>query len=89
MPMLLLILILGVLSFLINYPLGRWRSKYRKFTLPWWLLVHASIPILVPLRFFFHAPSFSIPLFIVLAVLGQYFGAKAVQENMKKNTDAE
>lgn len=70
------VFLLAFLSFFLNLPLGKWRSRYRKFTLPWWLLIHASIPVLIPLRYYLQTPIYTIPLFILLAVLAQYLGAK-------------
>jgi hypothetical protein len=42
----------------------------------WFLLIHASIPLIIPLRIWLDTPNIFIPLFIVLAVAGQFIGAK-------------
>ncbi|MDR2805111.1 MAG: hypothetical protein LBB85_05620 [Dysgonamonadaceae bacterium] len=71
------VLILSLIAFLVNIPLGKWRGKYKKLTWPWWLIIHASIPLIIPLRIcLFNTPNIFIPLFITLAVLGQFIGAK-------------
>jgi hypothetical protein len=70
------ILIISLTALLINIPLGVWRRKHKKFTLAWWLLIHASILLIIPLRIWLNTPNIFIPLFIALAVLGQFIGTK-------------
>ena len=77
------VLIVSLAAFIVNLPLGGWRSKYRKLTLPWWLLIHASIPLIVALRIWLDTPLVFIPLFIAVAVLGQFLGGRL----MKKKID--
>ena len=36
--------------FFLNLPFGFWRAGVRKFSLPWFLAVHAPIPLVVGLR---------------------------------------
>lgn len=57
-----------------------WRSKYKKLTLAWWLLIHASIPLIVALRIWLDTPYAYVPLFIALAVLGQFVGGRALKK---------
>ncbi|KAA6318216.1 hypothetical protein EZS27_031750, partial [termite gut metagenome] len=61
----------GIVALTINIPLGKWRNRYKKFTVLWWLLIHASIPLIITLRIWLATPRIYIPLFIALAVLGQ------------------
>lgn len=70
------VFIVCVVALAVNVFLGRHRVRYRKFTLPWWLLIHASIPLIIPLRIYLGTPLVFIPLFIVLAVLGQFIGSR-------------
>ena len=35
---------------LLNLPFGYWRAGVRRFTLPWFLAVHAPVPLIVGLR---------------------------------------
>lgn len=76
------VLTVSVLAFLINIPLGLWRKRYKKLSLPWWLIVHASIPILVSIRLWLDTPRLFIPLFILLAVIGQLAGARLTRRNI-------
>jgi hypothetical protein len=61
---------------LINIPLGLWRRKYKKFSLPWILIVHASIPVVIAIRLWLDTKNIFIPLFIAFAILGQYTGGR-------------
>jgi hypothetical protein len=70
------VFIVSAVALTINILLGKWRLKYKKFTLPWWLLIHASIPLIIPLRIWLHTPKIYISFFIGLAVLGQFIGSK-------------
>jgi hypothetical protein len=63
-------------AFFLNIPLGLWRRKYKKFSFMWFFLIHASIPLIVPLRLWLNTPNFFIPLFIALVVAGQFIGSK-------------
>ncbi len=59
-----------------NCILGNWRSKYAKFSIQWWLLIHGSIPLVVPLRIALEIPQSIIPLLIATAIGAQYCGRK-------------
>ncbi|MDR2168545.1 MAG: hypothetical protein LBP59_00190 [Planctomycetaceae bacterium] len=70
------VIIISTISLVINIFLGRERKKYKKNTLMWWIMIHASIPLIIPLRIWLNAPLISIPLFILLAIAGQLIGDK-------------
>jgi hypothetical protein len=70
------ILTVAAIAFATNVFLGKWRVKYRKFTFKWWLLIHASIPLIIPLRIWLNIPKIFIPVFIGLAIAGQFAGSK-------------
>lgn len=70
------ILLVALVTFGVNLLLGWWRKRYRKFSPMWWVLIHASIPIIIPLRIGLGVPLWSIPVFIALGVAGQAAGAR-------------
>lgn len=72
----------SILAFLINIPLGRWRTRYRKLSIPWWLIVHASIPVIITVRIWLDTPRIFIPMFIAVAILGQFAGARSVRRKI-------
>jgi hypothetical protein len=76
------ILIVAAVALGINIFLGKWRVKYRKFTLKWWLLIHASIPLIIPLRIWLGTPTIFIPVFIGLAIAGQFAGSKIAKNRL-------
>jgi len=72
----LIILFVSAFSFLINVPLGIWRERYKKLSLPWFIIIHLSVPVIIILRIYLKANPYFIPLFIALAVSGQLIGGK-------------
>ena len=72
-----------VLAFAANLPLGWWRAGYEKFTLPWWLLIHASAPFIVGLRIWMETPLIWSPIIILAAILGQLIGKRHAGKHRK------
>jgi len=72
------IAIVSVVALITNIFLGRQRAKFRKMTLMWWIMIHASIPLIIPLRIWLNTPTITIPLFIGLAIIGQIIGSKVL-----------
>lgn len=68
------VLLVSVVCLLVNIPLGMMRERSRKFSFPWILWVHASIPLIVFLRISLKLPLIAIPINIAAAVLGQLLG---------------
>jgi len=64
-----------ITAFLVNLPLGRWRARTRKYSLPWFLAIHLSIPLIIWLRYHFHLGIGYIPFTVGGAVLGQLAGS--------------
>jgi len=59
-----------------NVLLGMWRRGIRRFSLVWFVAIHASIPLLVAMRLALARPNWVIPLEIALVVAGQLIGAR-------------
>jgi hypothetical protein len=60
-------------SFILNIPLGMWRTRTRKFSPAWFISIHLAVPLIYFLRTFIGlgiGPS----LFNRYAILGQIFG---------------
>ncbi|HBH97927.1 MAG TPA: hypothetical protein DDX89_09175 [Candidatus Omnitrophica bacterium] len=68
------ILLISVICLLVNIPMGRMRERCKKFSLAWFVWVHASIPLIVALRIGLHLHWIAIPINIASAVLGQLLG---------------
>ncbi|MBI4284045.1 MAG: hypothetical protein HY663_06210 [Chloroflexi bacterium] len=43
--------VISVLVFLLNLPFGYWRSNAKRFSIPWFLSIHAPVPFVVAFRF--------------------------------------
>ncbi|MDR1053207.1 MAG: hypothetical protein LBL39_03440 [Planctomycetaceae bacterium] len=70
------IFVISVFALVTNVFLGTWRVRYRRFTLKWWLLIHASIPLIFFLRIWLQSPTIYIPIFISFAIAGQLIGSQ-------------
>ncbi|MCL6639489.1 MAG: hypothetical protein K6T80_07415 [Firmicutes bacterium] len=70
------VLMLAVVAFLCNIPLGFWRASTRKFSWRWFLAVHLSIPLIFALRLKLGISGWFIPLSLGAAVTGQLVGGR-------------
>ena len=63
---------------LVNVPFGFWRAGVRKFSFPWFVAVHAPVPIAIGLRFAaglgFRLAT--LPIFIAAYFTGQVLGGR-------------
>jgi hypothetical protein len=80
------ILLVSVICLLVNIPLGRMRERSRKFSLAWLLWIHASIPLIIALRFWLRLHWLAIPINIAAAILGQAIGG--AREKRRRRTGA-
>ncbi len=78
------ILIVSITSLILNIFLGKLRTNYKKMTLMWWILIHASIPVIIPLRIWLDTPKIWIPFYIAVAVLGQFIGSRYLFANTQE-----
>jgi len=65
----------------INLPFGFWRAGQRKFSLPWFLAVHAPVPLVVLIRLG-AGLHWSLPLAPVL--IGSYFGGQFLGARLRR-----
>ncbi|MGA1862980.1 hypothetical protein OWM07_08850 [Deferribacter thermophilus] len=71
-----LVFIITVIAFLLNLPFGILRKRYKKFSLGWFVCIHAPIPIVAILRLSTHTSWRYIPIFLISSILGQIIGAR-------------
>ena len=73
------LLSVAIVVFLLNLPFGYWRSKVRKFSVPWFLAIHLPVPLVVLLRIYsgIGFEFISYPVLIAAFFLGQFIGARA------------
>ena len=62
----------------LNLPFGYWRANVRKFSLPWFLSVHAPVPVAIALRLAsgIGFQLATIPLMVVAFFAGQMIGGR-------------
>lgn len=74
--MALALLISGI--FIVNLPFGYWRESVRKFSIAWFVSVHAAVPLVVAMRIGLGIDwSLTVlPLMVVSYFLGQAAGAR-------------
>jgi|DewCreStandDraft_4_1066084.scaffolds.fasta_scaffold244423_2 hypothetical protein len=75
-PLELALVAIGV--FAINLPFGWWRAGLRRLSLPWFVAIHAPVPLVVALRWLADVPfQWSLlPLFVAAYFAGQFTGAR-------------
>jgi hypothetical protein len=66
---------------LVNLPFGFWRAGVRKFTVSWFLAVHAPVPVVVGLRVLSGLgwQLVSFPVLVSAFFTGQFLGGKLRQ----------
>ena len=74
--MVLKIVLVSLVCFLLNLPLGMMRERARRFFPEKFLWIHASIPLIIWLRIALQLHWIAIPLNIAAAVLGQLIGGR-------------
>lgn len=67
---------------MVNVPCGYWRAGVRKFSVPWFLAVHAPVPLVFLLRTW-AGVSWSLATLPLLA--GAYFGGQLVGARFRRN----
>lgn len=69
----------------LNLPFGFWRAGVRKFTLPWFVAVHAPVPFVVLLRIMggvgWHVVS--LPILVGAFFTGQFLGG-AIRDSWRQ-----
>jgi hypothetical protein len=76
------LVVIYAVAFILNIPFGFYRERYAKFSLMWFLMIHAPIPLVVAMRFIFGVDltieTFSVSL--VSAVAGQLVGSRIIRK---------
>jgi len=70
--------IVAALVLAVNLPFGFWRAGVEKFTLPWFVAVHAPVPLVIGLRLLvgLRWQISTLPLLVGAFFLGQFLGGK-------------
>ena len=65
-------------ALLVNVPFGWWRAGLRKLSPPWFVAVHAAVPLIIALRLAIGMPFrwVFVPLYAAAYFAGQWIGAR-------------
>ncbi|KAI3917306.1 hypothetical protein MKW98_027225 [Papaver atlanticum] len=72
-----------------NITLGVWREHTMKFSLSWFVAVHADVPFIAMLRKSVLMPKTAMPITIAASILGQVIGSRAERIRIKEEVEAE
>lgn len=72
------VLIVALVTLLINIPFGFWREGVRKFSVSWFVAVHAAVPIVIAMRVMagIEWRIMTIVFLVLCYFLGQFIGAR-------------
>jgi len=76
-------LVIAALGMAVNVPLGVWREHTQKFSLSWFVAVHAAVPFIAMLRKSVLMPKTAMALTIAASILGQVIGSRAERLRLK------
>lgn len=82
-------LVIAFLGMAANIPLGVWREHTQKFSLSWFVAVHAAVPFIAMLRKSVVMPKTAMALTIGASILGQVIGSRAERVRLKTAADRE
>jgi len=77
------VLVIGMLGMAANVPLGVWREHTKKFSLSWFIAVHAAVPFIGMLRKSILMPKSAMAFTIAASILGQVIGSRAERYRLK------
>ncbi|GAB4834818.1 hypothetical protein Ancab_033086 [Ancistrocladus abbreviatus] len=78
---------IAALGMAANVPLGVWREHTQKFSLSWFIAVHAAVPFIAMLRKAVLMPRTAMAVTIGASVLGQMIGSRAERLRLKAITE--
>ena len=72
------ILIIGLATLAINIPFGYWREGVKKFSVQWFIAVHAAVPIVITMRLMagIEWQVLTIAFFVICYFTGQFIGSR-------------
>lgn len=71
-----LVILLAIMVLSANILLGAWRARTKPYSFTWFLAIHLAMPLIWACRVLSGVGVGAIPLFVVLAIIGQVLGAR-------------
>ena len=78
-------IISSAVTFAVNIPCGYIRESYAKFSGRWFLWQYAALTLIILLHINFGAAKIFIPVYFILAAMGQRIGTNAKKKRLTKN----
>jgi len=75
--------VVALVSFGFNIPLGLWRATTKKFSLSWFISIHLAVPMIYFLRVSQGLAYWTIPFFFATAIFGQITGGRLFNKYVK------
>ncbi|KAK8657932.1 hypothetical protein V6N13_036149 [Hibiscus sabdariffa] len=75
--------VIALLGMAANVPLGAWKEHTDKFSLSWFVAVHAAVPFIAMLRKSVLMPKTAMAMTIGASILGQVIGSRAERRRLK------
>ncbi|MCL7028735.1 hypothetical protein MKW94_030404 [Papaver nudicaule] len=76
-------MVIALMGMAANVPLGVWREHTVKFSLSWFVAVHAAVPFIAMLRKSVLMPKTAMAITIAASILGQVIGSRAERIRIK------
>ncbi|KAL2348816.1 hypothetical protein Fmac_002816 [Flemingia macrophylla] len=76
-------LVIAALGMAVNVPFGMWKEHTKKFSLSWFVAVHAAVPFIAMLRKSVVMPKSAMALTIAASIIGQIIGSRAERIRLK------
>ncbi|KAL6985636.1 hypothetical protein U1Q18_019012 [Sarracenia purpurea var. burkii] len=82
-------LVIGILGIAANIPLGIWKEHTQKFSVSWFVAIHASVPFIAMLRKSVLMPRNAMAFTIGASILGQVIGSRAERIRLRAKAERE
>lgn len=76
-------IVVALISFGLNIPLGLWRATTKKFSFSWFISIHLAVPLIYFLRVSQGLSKWTIPFFFACAIFGQIAGGRIFNKYVK------
>ncbi len=80
-----IVLMIAGLCLFVSVPFGMLRMKFKKFSIPWFLMIHAPIPVSIIMRKIYELPFQYALIFLLFSVTGQVIGSTIIKKTILKS----
>ncbi len=80
-----IVLMIAGLCLFVSIPFGMLRMRFKKFSIPWFLMIHAPIPVSIIMRKIYELPFQYALIFLLFSVAGQVIGSTIIKKTVLKS----